>query len=157
MRAPYRPGARRQPLLCEFARAFFAKSPRHLLEERGPDQLAAMTLGAWEFLRRARPDQVNVQVVNPEEEGWSAAVTVLRAEVGDRPFIVDTIREYLAGQDLAIHQYVYPVLRIRRDAAGEIVGVGGDEGTLEALTHAEVARVNDPARRETCARTCAAA
>jgi glutamate dehydrogenase len=136
-------------LLCEFARAFFAKSPRHLLEERGPDQLAAMTLGAWEFLRRARPDQVNVQVVNPEEEGWSAPVTVLRAEVGDRPFIVDTIREYLGGQDLAIHQYVYPVLRIQRDAAGEIVGVGGDEGTLEALTHAEVARVNDPARRET--------
>jgi glutamate dehydrogenase len=135
-------------LLCEFARAFFAKSPRHLLEERGPDQLAAMTLGAWEFLRNARPDQVNVQVVNPEDEGWSAPVTVLRAEVGDRPFIVDTIREYLAGQDLAIHQYVYPVLRIRRDAAGEIVEVGGEEGTLEALTHAEVARVHDPARRD---------
>ncbi|HEX2080327.1 MAG TPA: NAD-glutamate dehydrogenase [Longimicrobium sp.] len=134
-------------LLCGFARAFFARSPRHLLEERDADQLAAMTLGAWEFLRRARPDQVNVQVVNPEEEGWSAAVTVLRAEVGDRPFIVDTIREYLAGEDLPIHQYVYPVLRIRRDAAGEIADVGGDEGTLEALTHAEVARVNDPARR----------
>jgi glutamate dehydrogenase len=138
-------------LLCEFARAFFARSPRHLLEERDPGQLAAMTLGAWEFLRRARPDQVNVQVVNPEEEGWSAPVTVLRAEVGDRPFIVDTIREYLAGQDLAIHQYVYPVLRVRRDGAGEIVAVGGDEGTLEALTHAEVARVNDPARRQAVA------
>jgi glutamate dehydrogenase len=135
-------------LLCEFARTFFAKAPRHLLEERGADQLAAMTVGAWEFLRRARPDQVNVQVINPEEEGWNAAVTVIRAEVGDRPFIVDTIREYLAGQGLPIHQYVYPVLRVRRDGAGEIVGVGGDEGTLEALTHAEVARVHDPARRE---------
>jgi glutamate dehydrogenase len=139
-------------LLCEFARAFLARSPRHLLEERDPGQLAAMTLGAWEFLRRARPDQVNVQVVNPEEEGWSAPVTVLRAEVGDRPFIVDTIREYLAGQDLAIHQYVYPVLRIHRDDAGEIVGVGGEQGgTLEALTHAEVVRVNDPARRQAVA------
>src|SRR5688572_30075032 len=73
-------------LLCEFARAFFAKAPRHLLEERGADQLAAMTLGAWEFLRRVRPDQVNAQVVNPEEEGWNAGVTVVRAEVGDRPF-----------------------------------------------------------------------
>jgi glutamate dehydrogenase len=135
-------------LLCQFARAFFAKSPRHLLEERDTAQLAAMTLGAWEFLRRARPDQVNVQVVNPEEEGWTAGVTVLRAEVGDRPFIVDTIREFLAGQDLPIHQYVYPVLRIRRNDAGEIVEVGGDEGTLEALTHAEVARVHDDARRD---------
>ncbi|HEX2211504.1 MAG TPA: NAD-glutamate dehydrogenase [Longimicrobium sp.] len=136
------------PLLCQFARAFFAKSPRHLLDERDTGQLAAMTLGAWEFLRRARPDQVNVEIVNPEEEGWSAPVTVMRAEVGDRPFIVDTIREYLAGQDLPIHQYVYPVLRIRRDAAGEIVEIGGEEGTLEALTHAEVSRVNDPVRRQ---------
>jgi glutamate dehydrogenase len=135
-------------LLCEFARTFFAPAPRHVLVVRGADQLAAMTVGAWEFLRRARPDQVNVQVINPEEEGWNAAVTVIRAEVGDRPFIVDTIREYLAGQGLPIHQYVYPVLRVRRDGAGEIVGVGGDEGTLEALTHAEVARVHDPARRE---------
>jgi glutamate dehydrogenase len=135
-------------LLCQFARTFFAKAPRHLLEERAADQLAAMTVGAWEFLRRARPDQVNVQVTNPEEEGWSAGVTVLRAEVGDRPFIVDTIREYLARQDLPIHQYVYPVLRVRRDEAGEIVEVGGEGGTLEALTHAEVSRVHDPARRE---------
>ncbi|HEX6911355.1 MAG TPA: hypothetical protein VF142_13205, partial [Longimicrobium sp.] len=135
-------------LLCEFARAFFAKAPRHLLEERGADQLAAMTLGAWEFLRRARPDQVNVQVVNPEEEGWGAGVTVVRAEVGDRPFIVDTIREYLGREDLPIHHYISPVLRVRRDEAGEIVGIGGEGGSLEALTHAEVARVHDPARRE---------
>ena len=138
-------------LLCEFARAFFAKAPRQLLEERTPEQLAALTLGAWEFLRRARPDQVNVQVINPEDEGWSDAITVVRAEVGDRPFIVDSIRESLAGQDLTIHHYVYPVLRIRRDEHGEIVGVGGDEGTLEALTHAEVARVHDPARHEAVA------
>jgi len=135
-------------LLCEFARAFFAKAPRHLLEERGPQQLAAMTVGAWEFLRRARPDEVNVEVVNPEDEGWNAGVTVIHAEVGDRPFIIDTIRGYLAEQDLAIHSYVYPVLRVRRDERGEIVGVGGEEGTLEALTHAEVARVHDPARRQ---------
>jgi glutamate dehydrogenase len=135
-------------LLCEFARAFFAKAPRHLLEERGAEQLAGMTLGAWEFLRRARPDQVNAQVINPEEEGWAGGVTVVRAEVGDRPFIVDTIREYLGREDLPIHQYIYPVLRVERDAAGEIVAIGGEAGTLEALTHAEVARVHDPARRE---------
>jgi NAD-specific glutamate dehydrogenase len=66
--------------LCRFARLFFAKVPRQLLEERGTAQLAALTLGAWEFLRGARPDQVNVQVVDPEDEGWSAPVTVIRAE-----------------------------------------------------------------------------
>ncbi|HEX8317341.1 NAD-glutamate dehydrogenase [Longimicrobium sp.] len=136
--------------LCRFARLFFAKVPRQLLEERGTAQLAALTLGAWEFLRGARPDQVNVQVVDPEDEGWSAPVTVIRAEVGDRPFIVDTVREYLAAEGLHIHQYAYPVIPVRRGPAGEIVAVGDEAGegaSLEALTHCEVARVTDPAQR----------
>ena len=54
-------------LLCRFARVFFEKAPRSLLEDRDPDQLAALTIGAWEFLCRARPDEVNVEVTNPEE------------------------------------------------------------------------------------------
>ncbi|MBW3655312.1 MAG: NAD-glutamate dehydrogenase, partial [Gemmatimonadetes bacterium] len=136
--------------LCRFARLFFAKVPRQLLEERGTAQLAALTLGAWEFLRGARPDQVNVQVVDPDDEGWSAPVTVIRAEVGDRPFIVDTVREYLAGEGLHIHQYVYPVIPVRRGPAGDIVAVGDEAGEgapLEALTHCEVVRVTDPTQR----------
>jgi glutamate dehydrogenase len=135
-------------ILCRFARAFFAKVPRKLLEERSLDQLAALTAGAWDFLRNTRPDEVNVQVHNPEEEGWSADLTVLHAEVGDRPFIVDTIREYLAGENLPIRHYVYPVLRVERDGRGEIVGLDTPGARLEALTYAELSRVHDPARRE---------
>ncbi|HEX8394028.1 MAG TPA: NAD-glutamate dehydrogenase domain-containing protein, partial [Longimicrobium sp.] len=69
---------------------------------------------------------------------------------GDRPFIVDTVREYLAGQGLTIQHYVYPVIPVRRNAAGEIVALEGPEqgGTLEALSHCEVGRVPDAARRD---------
>ncbi|HEU0051888.1 MAG TPA: hypothetical protein VFQ39_01880, partial [Longimicrobium sp.] len=136
-------------LLCDFARLFFARVPRQLLQERTAAELGAMTVGAWEFLRRARPDQVNAEVVDPRDEGWKAPVTVLRAEVGDRPFIVDSIREYLTGEGIHILHYIYPVLSVRRDESGVITAVGGtqENGALEALTHVEIPHVARPERR----------
>ncbi|CAA9342976.1 MAG: NAD-specific glutamate dehydrogenase, large form [uncultured Gemmatimonadetes bacterium] len=139
-------------LLCDFARLFFAKIPRTLAEERSPQELAAMTVGAWEFLLRSRPEGVNVELADPREEGWPAPVTAIRAEVGDRPFIVDTIREYLNAENIPILHYIYPVLRVDRDAAGQIVGVGGgaggDQRSMEALVHCEIPHVVRPERRE---------
>jgi NAD-specific glutamate dehydrogenase len=67
-----------------------------------------MTVGAWEFLLRSRPDEVNVELADPREEGWPGPVTAIRAEVGDRPFIVDTIREYLNAESIPILNYIYP-------------------------------------------------
>ncbi|HET6764479.1 MAG TPA: NAD-glutamate dehydrogenase domain-containing protein, partial [Longimicrobiaceae bacterium] len=141
-------------LLCRFAEIFFARVPPTMLAERSVEALAALTVGAFEFLRRSRPDRVNVELANPEDEGWSAPVTILRAEIGDRPFIVDTIREYLAAEGLSIHHYIYPVYRVVRDAAGEIVELGdggtgeAGEGTLEALDYIEVPRIHEAERRE---------
>jgi glutamate dehydrogenase len=129
-------------LLCAFARIFFAKVPRAVLQERPLPDLAAQAAGAFRFVQRARPDEVNVEVLNPEAEGWSAPVTVVRAHVVDRPFIVDTLREYLTSQAIAIHHFVYPVLTVRRDAAGEVRWIGETgEGTLEAIVHCEVERL----------------
>mgnify|MGYP002780482611 CR=1 FL=1 len=140
-------------LLCEFARRFFAKAPRPLLLERDVDALAAMVTGAYDFLLASRPELVNVEVKNPEEEGWSAPVTLLRAQVGDRPFIVDTIREYLAAEELTIASFVYPVLRVERSAEGEVVELGAPTGgELEVLVHCEIERVDDAARRAEIAR-----
>jgi glutamate dehydrogenase len=144
-------------LLCDFARIFFAKVPRAMLAERDVEALAALTVGAFEFLRRSRPDHVNVEVAVPEDEGWSAPVSILRAEVGDRPFIVDTIREYLSAEGLPIYHYIYPVYRVARGADGEIReladGGTGDEGegTLEALDYIEIPRIHEPERREAIA------
>ncbi|HEV2735269.1 MAG TPA: NAD-glutamate dehydrogenase domain-containing protein, partial [Longimicrobiaceae bacterium] len=130
-------------LLCAFARIFFAKVPRSVLQERSAAELAALTVGAFRFVQRARPDEVNVEVLDPEQEGWSAPVTLIRAQVVDRPFIVDTIREYLTSQEIAIHHFVYPVLGIQRGPDGEVEALGrSDEGTTaEALVHCEVERL----------------
>jgi glutamate dehydrogenase len=141
-------------LLCDLARRFFAKMPRSLLPDRDLEQLAAMVRGTFAFFRTANPDEADVRVTNPEDEGWSAPVTVIRARVGDRPFVVDTIREYLAGQNIPIEHFMHPVVGVRRAAGGELLTVrepgGGDWN--EALVYCEISRIDDVERRaEICA------
>ena len=111
------------PLLCAFAREFFTKVPRHLADERSLDDVAALTQGAFRFLQEARSG-LSVQVVDPEEEGWAAPVTVVRAVVEDRPFVVDSIREYLSAQNLSIRNFIHPIVGVERNAEGEIVRIG---------------------------------
>ncbi|MGE0158466.1 MAG: NAD-glutamate dehydrogenase [Gemmatimonadales bacterium] len=135
--------------VLDFASIFLARAPDSLFRGRSTGDLAACTLGAFRFLAGSRPDRVDVAVSNPERatEGWSAPVTVVRAHVSERPFIVDTIREYLHGQGLSIQHMVYPLLDVERDGEGRVVGVqpASDTGQKESLVHCEVERVTDPA------------
>jgi glutamate dehydrogenase len=139
-------------LVRRFAELFLSKAPPGFLEERSVPVLARMILGAFRFLERSRPDRVDVEVVNPDvdTEGWFAPVTVIRTNISERPFIVDSIREFLHSEDLAIELYIYPVLKVDRDEDGELVEVGPSRGEQEreSLVHCEVTRVNDPARVE---------
>ncbi|HSM60712.1 MAG TPA: NAD-glutamate dehydrogenase [Longimicrobiales bacterium] len=137
-------------LVVEFTEIFLSKSSAEFLHERSTDALAHLALGAFRFLQRARPERVDVEVGNPEVEGegWYAPVTVIRTNVSERPFIVDTIRELLHAQELAIEYIVYPVLHVERDGSGRPVAVAPSrEGELrESLVHCEVARIADPSR-----------
>jgi glutamate dehydrogenase len=135
-------------LACSLAREFLAKAPRSLLAERSIEDLAGMTVGTLEFLELAREDDVNVQVVNAQDEGWSAPVTVIRAEMSDRPFIVDTIREYLAGEGIPTRHYVYRVLGVSRSADGGLASIShADQGSPRSLVHCEIPAVEQDERR----------
>ena len=64
-------------------------------------------------------------ILNPDEdlEGWYAPVTVIRTNVSERPFIVDTLREFLHARGWAIENYVYPVLAVSRSPDGRMYDV----------------------------------
>jgi glutamate dehydrogenase len=138
--------------LSAFVRLFVSKAPRHLLEERSTEQILALVTSAFRFLERSRRDRVDIEVLDPADdaEPWAAPVTLLRVAISDRPFIVDTLREYLSAEGLAIHAFVHPVLHVERDEDGAVTRLGPPtEGPpLEALVHCELQRVSDPARRE---------
>ncbi len=135
-------------LVTSFAEIFLSKATGEFLQERSAEALARTVLGAWRFLQRARPDRVDVEVFNPDvdNEGWFAPVTVLRTNISERPFIVDSLREFLHTQDLSIEHLVYPVIHVERGEDGQVTDVRASrEGeTKESLVHCEVGRVTDP-------------
>ncbi len=139
-------------LALRFAGLFLSKAPPGFLEQRSADAVAHMLVGAFRFLQGTRRDTVDVQVLNPDvdNEGWFAPVTVLRTNVSERPFVVDSIREFLHSEQLSIEHYIYPVLQIERDDEGRVVDIAASRsGTRrESLVHCEVARVTDPDYRE---------
>ncbi|MDX1495889.1 MAG: hypothetical protein R3253_17590, partial [Longimicrobiales bacterium] len=99
-------------LLLDFARLFLSRAPEDLLRQRETEDLAAMTLGAFRFLEGSRPYRVDVEVSSPAKEGWEAPVTIIRTNVSERPFIIDSIREYLSLHDFSIERMVYPILDV---------------------------------------------
>lgn len=139
-------------LAVRFTEVFLTRAPRDFLNERAPETMARLAVGAFRFLARSGSEPVRVEVFNPTEdgsEGWVAPVTVIRTNVSERSFIVDTLREYVHGRGLSILHSIYPVLHVERDGDGTLLQVGPSrEGSRrESLIHCEVTRVTDPAAR----------
>ena len=142
----------RYRLLEKFVPYFLGKATTELLEERAAEDLGRMCLDSLDFLDRSRPDRVDVEVVNPDQDGaaWSAPVTIVRTNVSERPFIVDTIREHLSSRDHRIAHFVYPLMTVERGGDGHITDLlpPGERTQTESMVYAEVARVADPEVRE---------
>ena len=138
-------------LAVDFAQIFLSKAPSEFLTGRRKEELAHLVLGSFHFLQSSKADRVNVSVSNPEGEGesWDRPITVVRANVSERPFIVDTIREFLQAQDLAINHIIYPLLDVDRNDSGDVLTVQltGNGSTRESLVHCEVTRVSDSEKR----------
>jgi len=137
-----------------FLRAVRPHLPRAWSSDRSADDVAALLAGWYRFWVAADPGQVNVAVLDPAEEGWARPLTVVRALVRDRPFVVDTLRELFAEAGWPIRALVHPVLSVERDAAGRPVRVGPPVAPpKEALVHAELGRPSSPVEREALAAT----
>ncbi len=135
-------------LAADFAALFLARAPALYLRERTPPALARLTADAFAFLRESRSDRVDVRVFNPaaEPDGRTAPVTVIRTNVDERPFIVDSIREYLHSRDLTIEHFIYPLVGIeRREGRIRRIVPPGDARHRESFIHCEISRVAKPA------------
>ncbi|MDH3272753.1 MAG: NAD-glutamate dehydrogenase, partial [Gemmatimonadota bacterium] len=134
-------------LLLDFARLFLSRAPRDFLRQKSTEALGARTLGAYRFLKASRPYRIDVAVSEPgdDEIPWDDAVTVIRTNVSERPFIIDSMREYLSLRDFSIERMIYPILDVERDGEGRVVGIARptDGGTKESIVHCEISVVED--------------
>ncbi|HSA89654.1 MAG TPA: NAD-glutamate dehydrogenase domain-containing protein, partial [Burkholderiales bacterium] len=136
----------------EFTRLYYAEVDPDELSARVDADLKGAAQAHFAFGRSYSGAAAKVRVYNParESHGWSSTHTVVEIVNDDMPFLVDSVAMEVNRQGLMLHLLVHPVLRVVRDAKGEIVSVSAPrastEGRLESFMHVEVDRQTDPAK-----------
>lgn len=140
-----------------FAGQFLRRVPADELAERGTEEWASLIQGALDFASERAPGSAKVRVFNPaagEQKG--AARTVVEVVTDDMPFLVDSVSIAVANAGLAIHSIIHPVLHVKRDGAGRLLGFEADENAsaaAESVMHFEIDRIADAAQIEKLERT----
>ena len=130
-------------LLERFTRGFYERLPQDELEAREPADWAAIARSFLGFTGQRAPGAPKIAVFNPTQaaDGFDSSHTVVRIANDDMPFLVDSVRMALAQFGATLHQIAHPVMRVSRDAAGQLQGLG--EGAAESLMYLEIDRQAD--------------
>jgi glutamate dehydrogenase len=139
------------PEVEEFARQYYGWVDSDDLEERSPVDAYGAAVSHWNFAGRREPGEWKVRIYNPhfEEHGWQSTHTVIEMVNDDMPFLVDSARMEINHQGYAIHMILHPVMKVRRDAEGnltEILPADSEEedAISESMIHVEVDRQTEP-------------
>ncbi len=125
----------------------FRRGFKDVLDGRLLSAVAEDVAALYELLDGAGPGQVAVRVAwDPDD----ASRGVLQTVMEDRPFIVDTLREYLHSLEIDIPHLRHPVVVVDRDASGRVLDVrdrSGD-GVRMSVVHIALDGAYDAPTRE---------
>ena len=127
-----------------FCGAFFARMAGSDTDLHTPTQWAALVGGLLEFMQQRPAGRASVRVLNPV--GTHAGRSLLQIVTDDMPFLIDTV-SMIVSTKLQIHAVIHPVMKVTRDASGQLQGLGGEMGTPESVMHFEIDRVADDAEQ----------
>src|SRR2546421_3131624 len=136
----------------KFAQLYYAEVDPEELAARDPADLHGAAAAHLAFGRRYGGGEAKLRAYNPAhgEHGWASTHTALEIVNDDMPFLVDSLTMEANRQGLTLHLLVHPVLRVARDAKGELRDVSApaesSEGRLESFMHVEVDRQTDRAK-----------
>src|SRR5882762_5564623 len=139
-------------LIEEFARLYYAEVDPEELAARAPLDLKGAAAAHLAFGRNFAPGKAKIRAYNPVsgQHGWQSTHTAIEIVNDDMPFLVDSVTMEVNRKGLALHLLAHPVLRVARDAEGELISVAAPsasgEGRLESFMRVEVDRQTDPAK-----------
>ncbi|HEX3843338.1 MAG TPA: NAD-glutamate dehydrogenase [Steroidobacteraceae bacterium] len=137
----------------QFLRAYFRGVGEEDLADRTPAALAGAARSHLELGWRRAQGQSRVRIFNPDpqRDGFESPHTLVQIVTDDKPFLVDSVGIAFDRAGLAMHLIVHPVLEVRRDGRGRLVGLGtngGEPERTESWELYEVDRQTDPAAIE---------
>ncbi|MCJ7421442.1 NAD-glutamate dehydrogenase [Sphingomicrobium astaxanthinifaciens] len=100
-----------------------------------------------ETAQQRKPGRLNLEL---ESSGGEAGQRRMRLALvnDDMPFLVDSVAGAIAARGLSVYRLLHPIIRVRRDAEGRIIGWGGEEGTPESLIFIELDRADARGRHD---------
>ncbi|HTV84422.1 MAG TPA: NAD-glutamate dehydrogenase domain-containing protein [Dyella sp.] len=125
-----------------FISAFFSRIASTDVDLHTPAEWARVIAGLIDFMQQRAPGRATVRVTDAGHAARSAVEIV----TDDMPFLVDTVSMVLSGYS-PIHAVIHPVVKVGRDAGGQLQRVGDDSGTAESVMHFELDNVQDEAIR----------
>ena len=127
-----------------FAQALLGRVADSELSSRPADDWAALATHLLGFMRERRAGQARVLVHKPESDGQGGEnlFTAISILTDDMPFLVDSVTMAVRAENLDIHTLLHPVLGVRRDAGGNLLGLG-EGGAAESLMYLEIDRLAD--------------
>src|SRR5204863_5413321 len=113
------------PGLADFIRRYYAEVALDDLVTRKVEDLAGAARAHWRLAAHRAPGEVIVRVGNPAAgaDGWQSPHTVVEVVSDDMPFVVDSITVELERHGLAVQLVVHPVVVVRRDENGNLLGL----------------------------------
>ena len=135
----------------ELSKRVFGKATSGFLDNHDPETLAAILRGAVKFIEKKDPHEIRIRAMNPryDVDGWDSPKTALEISMSDRPFIVDSVSHELKRMGLDIHYLVHPIIRIQRDAEGQMIReFDDDKGVAEVYELYLIEQVPDDQHEE---------
>jgi glutamate dehydrogenase len=129
-----------------FVRLFYANVPPDDILEDSPENLFSSAMTLWNFGLQRAPGAAKVRVYNPrlDEHGWRSPHTVVEIVNDDMPFLVDSVSAELNRRELTVHLVIHPILRVKRDAKGHLVGTGDPASPAESYMQIRISEQSAP-------------
>jgi glutamate dehydrogenase len=132
--------------LTDFVHRYYANVAVNDLRDRSVEFLSAAVYAHWQLAAVRPPGTPLVRVYTPtrQRDGWESTHTIVEIVNDDMPFLVDTVTMRLDRHGLGLHLVVHPIMRVRRDEEGRLVGLADEAGGKpESIMHVEVDRETD--------------
>ena len=107
-------------VLQSFAQALLGRAPADFFRDRTDEQLVELVSTVFEHLDSTPWGEISVRVKMLPGAGHSGTVELM---IDDRPFVVDTLRQYLTSKGFEIRHELHPVIVVDRDREGKVSAV----------------------------------
>ena len=128
-----------------FSERLLASMPRDLLARWSEAARAELCDQAFDFFA-SRDSEIKLRLFSRPSGGETT--TVVESGMPDRPFIIDTFREYLHELGIPIRLLLHPIFKVERDPGGLLTSVNSASALArsESLMHAELEAALSPER-----------